>query len=115
MPRRKKQPPAKKPQRLRENRRPAYGVLVEVPHVDGRGVNKMVCAELYLHEEKARWVMMKIKEGNAHEVFGDGARMWANLPEGSEVSLLRFALVWDEWEDTDGSDGRNGQREGGQE
>ena len=103
---RRKRPPPKKPQRLRENQKPAYGISVVIEEVtdEGKKYHTFMHHEIYLDEDKVKWMKLAVLEGRAEEAFGKDAGWLSTLPEGTEIQVMNLTLVWDTWEDKEGGE-----------
>ena len=108
MARRKRTPKGapRKPQRIRENQKPAYGLKVVVEEVtdEGRKYHVFMHHEIYLDEAKVKWMQLAVREGRADEAFGEEAPLFKALPEGTEMQVMNLTLVWDTWEDAPGAE-----------
>ena len=108
---RRKRPPARKPQRIRENQKPAYGLKVVIEEVtdEGKKYHTFMHHEIYLDAAKVAWMKLAVLEGRAEEAFGKDAGWLSTLPKGTEIQVMNLTLVWDTWEDA--PEGEKGQGE----
>ena len=103
MARRKRTPKGapRKPQKIRENQKPAYGISVVIEEItdEGTKVHTFMHHEIYIDKDKVAWMKLAVKEGRAEEAFGKDAGWLSTLPEGTELQVMPLTLVWDTWED----------------
>ena len=103
---RRKRPPAKKSQKIRENQKPAYGLKVVIEEVtdEGKKYHTFMHHEIFLDAAKVAFLKLAVKEGRAEEAFDENAGPFRHLLEGTELQVMNLTLVWDTWEDKEGSD-----------